>query len=80
MTRFRIVTLTSSVALAAGLSLVLATTAGAAPGDFFPGGDLGIVPPDSPKGPITKQIVECVGEVPHRPRHREARRNGRGKL
>ena len=66
MTRFRIVTLTSSVALAAGLSLVLATTAGAAPGDFFPGGDLGIVPPDSPKGPITKcetGIAKATGKL-----------------
>ena len=67
MTRFRIVTLTSSVALAAGLSMILATTAGAAPGDFFPfAAGLGIVPPDSPKGPITKcedGIAKATGKL-----------------
>jgi hypothetical protein len=47
MTRFRIVALSTGVALAAGITVAIAGTP-------FGGDDTGTIPSDSPKGPITK--------------------------
>ena len=47
MTRFRIVVVSGGVALAASIAVAIAGTP-------FGGDDLGTIPSDAPKGPVTK--------------------------
>ena len=47
MTRFRIVALSTGVAFAASIAVAIAGTP-------FGGDDLGTIPSDAPKGPVTK--------------------------
>ena len=57
MTRFRIVTLTSSVALAAGVTVAIA-------GIPFGGDDQGTIPSDAPNRPVTKCESGVASDTP----------------